>query len=69
MPARVEQLQPTEMYDVKWCEMCLRKVHLCDDDFLLELHAKAGNCLAVFDRRVKNTSWEGQLLPIRLSIR
>lgn len=48
-PREWEQLQPTEMYDVKWCEMCWRKVHLCDDDFLLELHTKAENCVAVFD--------------------
>ncbi len=27
-PREWEQLQPTEMYDVKWCEMCWRKVHL-----------------------------------------
>jgi len=50
-PRQWEQLKKTDKDDKRFCYACERAVYLCDDPLLLELHAKAGHCVAVLDTR------------------
>ena len=49
-PRRWEQLAETAEDDQRYCVSCKRIVYRCDNPSLLEVHAKAGHCVAVPDR-------------------
>lgn len=45
-PQRWEALAPTEEAQVRHCDQCDRRVHLCSTDEETIAHARAGHCIA-----------------------
>ena len=50
-PARWEELAPTKKADVRFCDKCDRKVHLCETDFDLYIAIENNRCVALWRRR------------------
>jgi len=46
-PKQWENLQPTDNFDIRFCTVCSRNVHLCDTLEEVHRHAALGNCIAI----------------------
>jgi len=44
---RWDEMTPTEVHDVRFCDGCKEKVHYCDTIMAARKHAQQGHCVAV----------------------